>query len=450
MASAVILKQYHRVFRYSQWVRRHFTFAGHLFLIILLLSGAFGVDTSATTTYQLFVFLFVLFVFSFVSSCFIHLKISAKRQLPRYFTVGEESTYSISLNNLSDSTYQDLVLFEQLQGSLPDADELEKWYRVSSKKSYNRIVSFKQWRRYLIYKRGGVIDGIDTPDLPAKKYNKSVQIKVTFTPLRRGKLNYNGFKIAHPDLLGLFRKMLFIPAQQTCLVLPQRYPIAPLQLAGTRKYQAGGVSLANSVGDSSEFMSLREYRNGDPLNSIHWKSFARHGKLIVKEYQDEYFVRRALLLDTFTDTLSDKHVDEYFEAAVSIAASVCMSERQNEALLDLMFVGEETHRFTSGRGVDHLPHIQEVLASVQISSGKFEQLKKAIINHVHNCSSIVCVFMTWDEERQKLIRILQSHDVPVAVFLVHDGSVTPDSLTNHPEHFYLIDHHTIAADLGAI
>jgi uncharacterized protein (DUF58 family) len=450
MASAVILKQYHRVFRYSQWVRRHFTFAGHLFLIILLMSGAFGVDTSATTSYQLFVFLLVLFIFAFVSSHFVHLKISAKRQLPRYFTVGEESTYSITLNNLSGCTYQNLVLFEQLQESLPSVDELEKWYQVSCKKSYIRNVSFRQWRSYLIHKQGGVISGIETPDLPAKKYNKTVQLNVTFTPLRRGKLNYNGFKIAHPDLLGLFRKMLVIHEKQTCLVLPQRYSIAPLLLAGSRKYQAGGISLANSVGDSSEFMSLREYRNGDPLNSIHWKSFARHGKLIVKEYQDEYFVRRALLLDTFTDTLTDKNANDYFEAAISIAASVCMSERQNEALLDLMFIGEETHRFTSGRGVDHLPHIQEVLASVQISSGKFNQLKKAIINHVHNCSSIVCVFMAWDKERQELIHILQSHSIPVAVFLVHDGSITADSITNRPEHFHLIDHHTIGADLGAI
>ena len=46
-------------------------------------------------------------------------------------------------------------------------------------------------------------------------------------------------------------------------------------------------------------MSLRDYRPGDPLQRIHWKSFARTGDPVVREYQDEFFERHALILDTF-------------------------------------------------------------------------------------------------------------------------------------------------------
>ena len=38
---------------------------------------------------------------------------------------------------------------------------------------------------------------------------------------------------------------------------------------------------------------------GDPLRKIHWRSWARRGKPVVKEYQEEYFSRIALVLDTF-------------------------------------------------------------------------------------------------------------------------------------------------------
>jgi len=62
-------------------------------------------------------------------------------------------------------------------------------------------------------------------------------------------------------------------------------------------------------------MVLRDYRQGDAMNQIHWKSFARHGKLIVKEYQDKYFVRIVLVLDANANNL----VEELFETAVSVA-----------------------------------------------------------------------------------------------------------------------------------
>jgi uncharacterized protein (DUF58 family) len=55
------------------------------------------------------------------------------------------------------------------------------------------------------------------------------------------------------------------------------------------KYQQGGVALASNVGQSDEFVALRDYRQGDPLRHIHWRSWARAGKPVVKEFEDEFF-----------------------------------------------------------------------------------------------------------------------------------------------------------------
>src|SRR5206468_1933896 len=83
---------------------------------------------------------------------------------------------------------------------------------------------------------------------------------------------------------------------------------------GARKYQRGGIALISSVGDSEEFASLRDYRPGDPLRRIHWRSVARVGRPVVREYQGEFFVRHALVLDTFAGR-PESHV---FEEAVSV------------------------------------------------------------------------------------------------------------------------------------
>src|SRR5206468_1409519 len=79
--------------------------------------------------------------------------------------------------------------------------------------------------------------------------------------------------------------LVTIPLPGALVVLPKRYAVPDLALPGVRKYQRGGVALAGAVGDSEEFVSLRDYRPGDPLRRVHWRSAARVGRPVVKEYQ---------------------------------------------------------------------------------------------------------------------------------------------------------------------
>ena len=443
MRQGFVLRQYRRVYRFDNWMRRHFTFTGHLVITFMIAAAVFGVNARQSTTYQLFVFLLVLLVFSFLNSAFNGLKVTLTRRLPRYGMVGEPMRYSVTLTNLTPRTYDRLALCEQLSETLPSATQLLKFYQLEKQPWFKRGVSFRQWLRYLAYRRGGVIAETALPELA----QTPLQVKISFTPTRRGTITFADSYLAKPDLLGLFRRLIVLKAPQSCLILPKHYPIKPLTLPGKRKYQAGGVAQANSVGNSSEFMSLRDYQRGDPLNSIHWKSFAKHGKPIVREYQDEYFVRRALLLDTFA---GDAAIEQ-FEAAVSVAASLAAIDRQHEALLDLMFVGLQTYCFTAGRGVDQLAHLQEILAAVQPSEqGSFTQLQQAVLARAGLCSSLVCVLMHWDQARQDFIKQLSARGLPVAVFLLHDGSLTQQQCADKPEHFYLLDYHHLAEQLAAL
>src|SRR4029078_2494343 len=129
--------------------------------------------------------------------------------------------------------------------------------------------------------------------------------------------------------------------------LPRCHPIPPLRLPGARRLQRGGVAFSHNVGDSEEFIQLRDYRPGEPLRHIHWPSFAKAGRPVVKEYQDEYFTRYALVLDTFGGA-AENHV---FEAAVSVAASFVGGLEMRDALLDLVFVEDRAYRLTVGRGL---------------------------------------------------------------------------------------------------
>jgi uncharacterized protein (DUF58 family) len=443
MRQRFVLGQYRKIYRFDQWMRRHFTFTGHLVITFTIAAAVFGIDTKQSTTYQLFVFLSVLLAFAGLNSLFNRLKVTLTRQLPRYGMVGEPLRYHVTLTNPTGRIYDRLALCEQLAETLPDAAQLTKFYRLDKQPRFKQHISYRRWLRYLAYQRGGVIAETALAELgPAP-----LQVSISFIPTRRGKVTFADSYLAKPDLLGLFRRLIELKAGQSCVVLPRHYPIKPLTLSGKRKYQSGGVSLASSVGNSSEFMSLRDYQHGDPLNNIHWKSFAKHNKLIVKEHQDEYFVRRALLLDTFVGDAPA----EQFEAAVSVAASIAASEQQNETLLDLMFAGLQTYCFTTGRGVDQLPHLLEILAAVQASEeGSFEHLRQAVLKRIELCSNLVCVLMHWDRTRQDFIKQLRARGMPVVVFLLHDGSLDERQCAERPEHFYLLDYRHLAEQLAAI
>lgn len=244
---------------------------------------------------------------------------------------------------------------------------------------------------------------------------------------------------------------------QAVVILPRRYPVPRLPVGGARQYQPGGVSLARSVGESEEFVGVRDYRWGDPWRRIHWRSWAKVGSPIVKEYEEEFYVRHALILDTF---LEDGE-DSVFEEAVSVAASFASTVEDDDSLLDLMFVGAEAYCFTAGRGLGHPEQMLEVLAGVVPSeTGGFEALEGLVLRHVSIVSGCVCVLVGWDEKRRRLLRKIESMGVPVVTLVVaKPGGERPGPAgmgardkagLRHPERVHFLEVGQVRDELVAI
>jgi uncharacterized protein (DUF58 family) len=280
-------------------------------------------------------------------------------------------------------------------------------------------------------RRAARLSEVSVSSVPA---HGAAEVHAELVPFRRGPLRFKAATLARSDPLGLFRGFVHIPAVQTVLILPKRYSLPPLALPGATKYQQGGVALAGSVGESEEFVSLREYRRGDPLRHIHWKSWAKTGEPIVKEFQDEFFVRHALILDTF----AGPEKRDQFEEAVSIAASFASNLQTQESLLDLMFVGPQAFCFTAGRGVAHAEQMLEILASVNLCDSKpFRDLHDLVLRHTMAVSGCVCVLLAWDEPRRELVRHLKQLRLPLLVLVVQEKGngrkLDPGPLQDQPE-----------------
>src|SRR5208283_4263017 len=223
-------------------------------------------------------------------------------------------------------------------------------------------------------------------EIPALSPRGEGEVRMEILPLRRGVIRFTGTSVARTDPLGLFRSCVNVPASQAVLILPKRYLLPPIALPGSMKYQEGGVALAANVGRSDEFVALRDYRRGDPVRHIHWRSWAKAGRPIVKEFEDEFFVRHALVLDTFTA----EPQSEILEEAVSVAASFVCTVLSQESLLDLLFVGAESYCFTAGRGLGHTDRMLEILAGVRACRDQpFPALEHLVLSHVSAVSGCV-------------------------------------------------------------
>ena len=103
----------------------------------------------------------------------------------------------------------------------------------------------------------------------------------TVGPLRRGPIGATGWVLESSDLIGLFAHRSRAIDSEVALVLPR---FAALSERPHARDLEASVTAPRS-GSGNELFGVREYRHGDPLRRVHWRSSARHGELIVREYE---------------------------------------------------------------------------------------------------------------------------------------------------------------------
>jgi uncharacterized protein (DUF58 family) len=387
----------------GHWASRAFTSAGALVLGAAVLTAVFGVDTTQSTAYRAFAYLALLPLLSLLLARRRRGSFAAERLLPRVVGAGERFEYRLRLTNLAPRPAHGLAVQEELGDPRPAFAQF---------RSALKWPGYRGWIGLVERNRIGRAGPHACPDLGA---GKTVELRLSAEAIRRGRLHFDAVTIGATDTLGLVRGLTRVAAEANVLVLPRRYPLPPISLGAGRRYQQGGVSQASSVGDSEEFIGLRDYRPGDPLQRVHWKSFARIGRPVVREFQDEYFERHALVLDTF----AAPHDGVAFEEAVAVAASFACTIDTQDCLLDLMFAGDRAWTFTAGRGQLQPQHLLEALAAVQPSrDAPFEALAQAWRSRAGAISGTVLVLLGWDAARIAMVEAMRVAGSPLLVLCV--------------------------------
>ena len=137
----------------------------------------------------------------------------------------------------------------------------------------------------------------------------------------RGRFTVGPLSVRLTDPFGLVELARAFTTTDQLVVTPVVSPLPPVRLGGD--WAGGGESTARSVAASgSEDISTREYRHGDDLRRVHWKSTARTGELMVRREEQPFQSRATLLLDGRAEAHRGEGPGSSYEWAVSAVASV--------------------------------------------------------------------------------------------------------------------------------
>lgn len=139
----------------------------------------------------------------------------------------------------------------------------------------------------------------------------------------RGRYDIGPLRLRLTDAFGLSELTRSFTATDPLVVVPRTWPLTSIQAGGL--WATTGDSVARTVAASGEDdVSTREYRHGDDLRRVHWRSTARRGELMVRTDEQPRQMRATIVLDCREVGHRGEGPASSFEWAVSAAASVAV------------------------------------------------------------------------------------------------------------------------------
>ncbi len=161
---------------------------------------------------------------------------------------------------------------------------------------------------------GGRVIERALPSLPrGSSYDEHFRIPTE----RRGIIPVGPARTVRADPIGFMRREIVWSQTAELHVHPRTIAIAALSTGFIRDLE--GSPTRDLTASDIAFHALREYVPGDDRRFIHWKSTAKTGTFMVRQFEETRRSRLMVVLDLDPAAYAD---DEEFELAVSAAASV--------------------------------------------------------------------------------------------------------------------------------
>jgi len=271
------------------------------------------------------------------------------------------------------------------------------------------------------------IDAVDEfgAPLPELRRGECATVRIALRCGKRGVYGDFGYRVQTSWPLGLVNAYMVVPAAKAVTVYPAFQRLARFDLPVGRTYHPGGVALASTLGDSLEYIGNREYRVGDNVRDIDWRSTAKLQVPVVREYGQEYFLRVGVILDTQVPSRHDDVADRDFENAVSLVATVGDVMARQEYLVDIFAAGPVLYHLTAGRSLAYLDQILDILSCLEPTREEpFQKIEPELAAYLEQITTIICIFLDWTEPRRRFVDRLMRQGVAIRTIVCRSRPCT--------------------------
>lgn len=159
--------------------------------------------------------------------------------------------------------------------------------------------------------------GLVDVEVPLLRPETDFREELIVPAYRRGVITVGPATSVRGDPLGILRRARTWPDSSELFVHPQTVSVPSTSAGFIRDLE--GNPTTDIVDSDISFHAIREYAPGDSQRHVHWKSTAKTGKLMVRQYEETRRSRLALVLSRRSDEFA---TDVEFEMAVSVVGSL--------------------------------------------------------------------------------------------------------------------------------
>jgi uncharacterized protein (DUF58 family) len=238
------------------------------------------------------------------------------------------------------------------------------------------------------------------------------------------------------DPFGMCELQRSFSSRDTLVVTPQVHQLPHVALAG--EWTGSGESRARSLASAGEDdAGIREYRVGDDLRRVHWRSTARLDKVMVRREEQPWQARATVLLDSRSTAHGGEGPGSSFEWSVSAAASVGVhlvrSGYHVRLVTDTGANLEGTNLSVDGGSSDVEGALLDALAVIEMSAGESLRDAGTSLRRGGGEGLVIAVLGSLElEETRMLARLRHGSTAAVAILLdTNTWNIGPTARAGH-------------------
>lgn len=233
----------------------------------------------------------------------------------------------------------------------------------------------------------------------------------------RGIYEIGPLRIRVTDPFGMLDLTRTFTSTSTLVVIPAAETLPVIPVLGARTGNGEDRPRPFSHGNAAD-VTVREYRLGDDLRRVHWRSSARTGELMVRREEEPWQARCTLFIDNRAAAHRGTGPDSSLERAVTAAASIAVHLSRLGFQVRLVDAdgGQFDHGLHQGDVRTHARPVLEHLAALRAS--QVTELTTTWIDDSVTEGTFIGIFGALSPTDQRFLSRIRTRDgAPYAIAL---------------------------------